>query len=334
MADRIPERVVEQAVQWYVRLASGTATQQDRTEFNQWRARHPDHALAWERLENMGSRLQDSTARVASATTHATLARVSMLSKRRRALKHLAWLGLGGAGVYLVQEQVPWRGELAAVLSDLRTGTGERRSIVLTDGTTLRMNTATAVDLRFDARQRRVVLRGGEIMIATARDPAGRPFVVATADGEMVPVGTRFTVRRDADARRPYTQLAVTEGAVDVRAGDASAATAPVRVLAGQEVRFTGSTVEPPFPLREDSQAWTDAMFVAEGMRLDDFLAELGRYRRGRLRCAPEVADLRITGAWPLDVPDATDRILDALERRLPVRVHRYTRYWVTVAPA
>ncbi|OWT71559.1 MULTISPECIES: FecR domain-containing protein [unclassified Achromobacter] len=331
MADVIAEHIVEQAVHWYVRLASGLVTVQERADFDHWRALHPDHAQAWNRLQDMGGRLQDSAARVAPPTTHATLARLALLTKRRRALKQLAWLGAGGTCLFLVQKQVPWRGELLAALADVRTGTGERRSLVLADGTQLRVNTATAVDLRFDAQERRLVLRRGEIMIATAKDAANRPFVVATADGELVPVGTRFTVRRDDDTERPYTQLAVMEGAVDVHPG-AGGGPASARIPAGQQVRLTPAGVEQPVPLREESQAWIDGMFVAEGMRLADFLAELSRYRRGHLRCAPEVADLRITGAWPLDGPDATDRILDALPRRLPVDVRRYTRYWVTVA--
>lgn len=325
----IPEAVVEQAVAWYVRLASGTATARDREEFDRWRAAQPDHAQAWARLEHLGSRLQGSATRVAPAVTRTTLARAASLSSRRRAFKRLAWVGVGGVGLYLAQDQIPWRSELAIAFSDVHTSTGERRNLVLADGTRLLLNTSTAVDLRFGARERRIVLRSGEIMIATAQDPARRPFIVATADGELRPIGTRFTVRRDDGAgERRYTQLAVTEGAVQVRAMHAG----PVLVQANQQVRFTRDRVEVPVALDEDGQAWINGMFSAEGMRLSDFIAELSRYRHGRLRCAPEVANLRITGVWPLDGPDATERILDSLERRLPVRIVRYTRYWVTVA--
>ncbi|MBV6303920.1 FecR domain-containing protein [Candidimonas humi] len=325
----IPEAIVERAVAWYVRLASGTATARDRAEFGRWRAAHPDHAQAWARLEHLGTRLQGSAARVAPALARATLARAASFSSRRRAFKRLAWIGAGGAGLYLFQDQVPWRSELAIAFSDVHTPTGERRSMVLADGTRLLLNTATAVELRFGASERRIVLRSGEIMVATAKDPGRRPFIVATADGELRPIGTRFTVRRDADAGdRRYTQLAVTEGAVQVRAMHAGS----LLVQAHQQVRFTSNHIETPVVLDEDGQGWIRGMFSAEGMRLADFVAELSRYRHGRLRCAPEVANLRITGVWPLDSPDATERILDSLERRLPVRIVRYTRYWVTVA--
>lgn len=329
----IPEDVVDAAIQWYVLLASGAATAQDHAALVRWRAESATHAAAWSRFEAMGGRLQGGAARQAPAAAHAALTQAASASGRRRALKTLAWAGLGGTAFYLAQTQLPWRGQLAGALADLRTGTGERRSLVLEDGTHLQLNTATAVDLRFSAGERRIVLREGEILVATAADALGRPLVVESPAGTLVPLGTRFTVRHVADeADCSPTRLAVIEGAVRIYAdGRPDGETA--LVMAGQQARFTRKRIHAPAPLDEAGHSWVDGTFSAEGMRLADLLAELGRYRPGRLRCAPQVADLRITGAWPLDGPDATDRILDALARRLPVRVSRYTRYWVTVGP-
>ncbi|OZI77682.1 FecR domain-containing protein [Bordetella genomosp. 12] len=326
----IPDPVIEQAVTWYAQLASGVATDQDRAAFARWRDAQPDHALAWARLQNMGQRLQDSKARVAPAVTQATLTRLAALSNRRQALKRLAWMGAAGAGLYLAQDQWAWRSQLAAALADEHTAVGQRRHLMLADGTRLSLNTDTAVDIRFNAHQRRIVLRNGEILVSTGKDRMHRPLVVITDDGELVPMGTRFTVRRDADDSGPaVTRLAVTEGAVEVRPAAAAAAQ---RIHAGQQVSFTREAIDTPMAVQPERLAWIQDAFAAESMRLQAFLAELSRYRTGRLRCAPAVADLRITGVWPLDGPQATERILDALERRLPVRVQRYTRYWITVA--
>ncbi|MCD0504586.1 FecR domain-containing protein [Bordetella petrii] len=327
----LPESVVEQAVSWYVHFASGTATSDEREQFARWRDRHADHARAWERLSNMGDRLQGSSASIAPAITHATMAQLAAFTKRRQALKALAWAGTGGMALYLVQDQVQWRGQLSAALADLRTATGESRLVALPDGTQMHMNTATAVDLRFNSRERRVMLREGEIMITTATDAARRPFVAGTEEGDLVPVGTRFTVRRDDAARhRGFTRLMVSEGAVRIHPAQGTAP--PVLVVAGQQARYSRDHVEPVQPLHDSSQAWIDGTFAAEGMRLEDLAAELNRYRHGWLRAAPEVADLRITGAWPLSDVRSTERILRSLERRLPVRVRHYTRYWVTIA--
>jgi len=326
----IAEPIVEQAISWYVRLASGMMTPQDREAFHRWQAAHADHARAWERLSRLGGRLQDSAARVAPDVTRATMLRLAARSGRRRTLKTLAWMGAGGIGLYVSQERLGWRGTLTAAMSDLHTATGERRDLVLADGTQLRLNTGTAVDVRYHARERRIVLHGGEIMIATAVDPAGRPLVVSTADGALLPMGTRFTVRRVDTGDARFTQVAVNEGAVEIHTRR-QPKTHTALLQAGQQARFTHDRIEPALALDHNSQAWLDGILSAENMRLADFLAELNRYRSGWLRVAPEAAGLRITGAWPLDGPDPTQRILDSLERRLPIRVTHYTRYWVMV---
>ena len=328
----VPDAIVEQAVSWYVRLASGQQTPQDQAEFEQWRAAHADHALAWRRLQAMGEGLQATTAQMRPAVSRTVLARATeVMPRRRRAFKALVWVGGSGAALYLAQQELPWRTHLAAALADEHTATGERRNLVLDDGTRLMLNTATAVDIRFDERQRRLDLRNGEILVVTAHDARQRPFVVTTAEGRLIPVGTRFSVRRDDARTESLTQLAVTEGAVDVQTAAAVQA-APTRVLAGQQIRFTDRRVLPFEPLQDAALSWADGILTAEGMPLGQFIADLDRYRPGRLRCAPEVAQLRITGTWPLTGDDPSERILASLERRLPVRIDRLTRYWVTVS--
>ncbi|TFL15418.1 DUF4880 domain-containing protein [Pusillimonas caeni] len=327
----ISDHIVEQAVDWYVRLASGTETAAQCDRFKRWHGAHPDHARAWDRLQSIGGQLKNSASCVTPAVTHATMARLEVASGRRRALKVLMWAGAASTGLYLAHDHLPVP-RLAVALAQVRTGAGERRRLVLDDGTELQLNTTSAIDVDFSARRRRIVLLDGEIMVSTGSDSAGRPFVVDTPEGLLEPVGTRFIARHDDGARgRPAsTRLAVTEGAVRIRPA-AFPADEPALVAAGQQVHFTRDHVGPPASLDEHGQAWVDGTFVAERMRLADFLAELGRYRRGHLGWAPEVADLRITGAWPLEGAEATDRILDSLERRLPVRISRYTRLWAKV---
>jgi ferric-dicitrate binding protein FerR (iron transport regulator) len=46
-------------------------------------------------------------------------------------------------------------------------------------------------------------------------------------------------------------------------------------------------------------------MLVLDNVRLGDMVSELNRYRRGHLGVDPDVADLRITGSFPLNNIDA-----------------------------
>ncbi|NMG68112.1 DUF4880 domain-containing protein [Azoarcus indigens] len=325
----VDEAVLAQAVEWYVRLASGTQTREDERAFSCWVEASPEHARAWTRMEKMGGFLRGSRVHLPPPLARGALARAAALP-RRRALKTLGWAGCGAVALALLQRETDWGRALAGGLADLSTAVGERREVVLEDGSLLQLNTASAVDLRFDAGQRGVLLRRGEIMVATARDDAGRPFWVDSADGRMQPLGTRFGVRLEEGGAG--TRVVVVEGAVMVSPADEGAA---VLVGAGQALRFGRAQAGGGVPELADEVAllWTEGAISAQSMRLDAFIADLARYRSGRLRCAPEVAALRITGVWPLVGGDPTEAVLASLERRLPVRVARFTRYWVTVGP-
>ncbi|EPM66496.1 regulatory protein, partial [Pseudomonas syringae pv. actinidiae ICMP 18886] len=97
---------------------------------------------------------------------------------------------------------------------------------------------------------------------------------------------------------------------------------------ASQQVTFSSDAWDSVRTVDASSGAWADGMLVASRMKLSNFLAELGRYRRGRLNCDANVANLLISGSYPLA---DSERILDMLQLALPVRVQRFTRYWVNV---
>jgi transmembrane sensor len=216
---------------------------------------------------------------------------------------------------------------LAAWQADLRTGVGERRESTLEDGSTVALNTDTAIEMRFGGAERRLKLHRGELMVVTGADASAaqpRPFVVETVHGELRPRGTRFTVRVRGDG----SQIAVFEGAVAVQPRRAAASA--VLLSAGEQARFTREAVGARLAADEADTAWTDGMLVASGMRLDDFLAELARHRPGVLRCDPDVAHLRVSGTYPLA---DTDRVLALLVTTLPVTLETHTRWWVRVKP-
>lgn len=315
----VPPGIVETAVAWYVRQSSGEMSNDEHARLRYWLAEHLDHVLVWQRLQGMGQQLQGHNAVLAPDSTRSIFKRLPD-PERRKALRLLSWLLVGGGGgLYLGRRHL----KEAAFPADFRTAVGERREVKLADGTTLQLNTDSAVDILFDETRRRIRLRRGEIQIVTARDAANRPFWIEGRDGRLVPVGTRFTVSQRADA----TVLGVSRGAVDVFPNDGATAR---RIEAGRQWSF-GRADGNEAPLDESRQAWTDGMLSAENRRLDDLLAEIGQHRPGYLGCAPEAGALRVTGTWPLHGDDPTESILASLERRLPIRTRRITRYWVRV---
>ncbi|GGC12748.1 sensor [Oxalicibacterium flavum] len=317
-APDVPPHVARRAVEWLVELQSGTASESARRGWQEWLVQHDDHARAWRHIETVNASLRGN------GTASTMLARATLTApcslKRRAAVKTLAALFFVGGTAWVAREQAPWREWIA----DERTAVGERRHLTLPDGTAVALNTDTAISLRYTETERRFVLLRGEIMVTTARDPQARPFLVETAQGELQPLGTRFTVYQ----KPVSSHLAVYEGAVRIVPRDDAAG---VRVVqSGEQAEFTGSQIASVAAAQEGDAAWSEGMIVASGMRLEDFVAQLSRHRRGRIGCDPQIADLRVSGTYPLE---DTDRVLGALSASLPVRPHFITRYWVTLRP-
>ncbi|WP_277182684.1 FecR domain-containing protein [Caballeronia sp. BR00000012568055] len=314
----IAPHIAKRAVHWWVELQSGNTRDTDRRAFEHWLAEHPDHARAWRHIESVSGRMR-------GLSEHASAARAALAQKparrRRESIKLLMLLFFAGGSAYVAEQRLPWR----AWKADYRTAVGERRTITLADGTRLMLNTDSAIDIRYTADARRVRLVRGEIMVTTGHaEPSSRRFFVDTTQATLEALGTRFAVRQDADNAR----LDVFEGAVRIEPMDAPQNAAVLH--AGERARFDRLQVARVQRTDPDDAAWTSGLIVASHMRLDDFLAELSRYRNGLVRCDPDIAALRLSGTYPLD---DTDRVLAALAHALPVRVEYVTRYWVAVRP-
>ncbi len=309
--------VLHQALEWQVTFWSGEVTPEERDGFAQWLAAAPEHAHAWAQVQRTDHQLQ---ALARPAAGHALRTRAA--PQRRRALLGMAGLLAGGGlAAYTLRETAPWQ----RVIADHRSARGERREIVLPEGTRIMLGSASAIDVHYSAGERQVRLLGGEILITTAKDASARPFIVHTAKGTVRALGTRFSLRHT----EAWIQVGVAQGAVEIRPARGGMG-AGQRIDAGQQARFGEAAVEPVAPLDANAMAWARGVLVAERMRLEDFLAELGRYRSGVLRCAPEVRDLVVSGVYPLD---DTDHALRILAQALPLQVHMATRWWVTVRP-
>ena len=307
----IAPQVAEQAVSWLVEMQGGALSPRRQRAWQQWLDAHAEHQRAWDHIQRVNQRLRGLSSPLAHAALNAPQTRT-----RRQALKLLLLLGAGSAMTYGLREQLP----LTPLLADYSSPIGQRRTVNLHDGSQIRLNTGSSVDVRFDAQQRLIRLLDGEVQMTVAQE--ARPLHVHTAHGVLQPDKARFNLRQFRDR----THIAVFEGRVQL--APQAYPGSPLQLEAHQQVSFTHQAWSTPHALDAGSGAWADGVLVAAHMRLEDFIAELSRYRRGQLHCDPKVANLLISGTYPID---DTERVLDLLHVSLPVRVKRFTRYWVTV---
>ncbi|MBC3205607.1 DUF4880 domain-containing protein [Pseudomonas sp. SWRI111] len=325
MSSREPQApdpaIVEQAIQWLVRLRFNQADEQTQRTFEHWLQQHPEHGLAWQRVETLGDELAGVPAQLARQTLNGT--RQGM--RRRESLKLLGLLATVGTAAWLGRDYTP----VPAMFAQQRSSTGEQRRFQLDDGSLVQLNSDSAVDSDFDAQRRLIILRRGEIIVNVGADqhsPQARPFWVQSRDGIMRAQSSRFLVRERDDG----TLVAAQQGSVTVFPGS-SQTPASRGVQAGNQLLFTSTGTQMFRDNGLDLWSWGDGVISARNMRLSDFIAELSRYRPGILRCAEEVADRRVSGTFQLA---DNDQVLALIAQSLRLHIDYRTRYWVSVTAA
>ncbi|WP_434641948.1 ferric citrate uptake sigma factor regulator FecR [Klebsiella sp. I138] len=305
-------QALRSASRWYAVLSDGRTNPQQEARWQQWYEQDHDHQWAWQQVENLRQQMGQLPGDLASRTLND-----SRLT-RRQVLKGLMLLVSAGGGWQI------WNSELAeGFRADYRTAKGMPLRQTLADGTLLTLNTDSAADVRFDARQRLVHLRYGEIAVTTARDNQQRPFRIQTRDGLLTALGTAFTVRQFPRE----TRLTVQQHAVEI-----VLSTGQRKIVhAGESQWFTRDAFSLLQPLNSSDTSWTQGVLSFRDRPLQEVIATLSRYRPGLLRCDPAVAGLRLSGTFPLG---NTDAILHIIARTLPVKLQFATRYWVTVVAA
>ncbi|MBI6943024.1 DUF4880 domain-containing protein [Pseudomonas putida] len=314
--DRAPAQAqVDQAIEWLVKLRFDTPSPATEQQFQQWLGRHPHNAQAWQRV----SSLSDELAGLPSGLSQRTLeGSQRQRMNRRDHLKLLAVLAAGGSLGWAAREPLG----LSGLMADSSTATGERRQLQGSDGSRLQLNTASAIDLRYSADQRELALLRGEVSLDVNADD-NRLFRIATRVGALGTTDGQLLLRENDQG----LLLAVRRGEVTLFPASAS----PRLVGPGEILQVSANGSYQQASVHGDPWGWTDGVLSVQQMPLGEFAAELSRYRPGLLRCAPEVAGLKVSGTYQLG---DTGQILQLLARSLPVRIDYRTRYWVSIGAA
>lgn len=300
----------DEAIDWLVRLSSGRATPKDRLAFLRWRGRTPAHEAAAREAESI-LRALGQTRQADRVRQQGEPISFTAMQPRRRVGRRFLIAGAAAASAAAAAVALPTVWPLASLYADYATAVGERRRVVLADGSAVFLNTDTALSIDYNGQDRRIVLHHGQALFEVARDP-NRSFVVVADGAETRALGTVFAVHRTESC----ADVIVTEGAVEVRVGTQDA----VRLEAGQRLAFGArASLEPRTMDADAATAWQRGKLIFNRRPLQSVVAELERYRAGRIVVVGErLKALEVTGVFDLDDPD---RLLRTIEETTKAKV-------------
>jgi transmembrane sensor len=342
--EQVRAAIAQQAATWFIDNQSGSLEQAERAAFVAWLKASPIHveeylgvALVAHDLPAAADDPQvplESLLESARADdTDVVVPLQAPLPVREPAPKRI-WAPHGwsfatsiAAVVLLLAGSLLWwvrSGEFLAVPRSYQTAHGEQIAVQLPDGTELRLNTDSAVKVRYTRRERVVEIARGQAFFTVARD-VHRRFRVAAGEVNVLAVGTRFESYRRPDA----TIVTVVEGSVAVLAGQPPSAdvtglpSGALRVEAGYQARVDASGVlDQPTPVDvQQVVAWLQQKIAFERRPLGEVADEFNRY--GPIPIEIEDAALRalpISGVFDVHDIDSFVAFLQTLDG---VRVER-----------
>ena len=294
-----PKKRVEtaetEAAAWHQRLGERSVSTRTIEDFFEWR-RVPENADAYRRVEQVWSeaRMLAPEAGIHNAVDEA-------LNRKAGRVRSLASPGpvfglaaVAGAAILTFTSWTWFEGR-----GVYETAVGEQRVVQLADGSSVRLDTASRIRVRFSEGSRRLELEGGQALFAVAHD-AMRPFVVDAGTATVTAVGTVFEVRRDGgDAT-----VTLGSGAVDVGAG--SGRQGKSRMSAGQQARVTASGAVTTRVDVEAETSWTDGRIIFRDTPLRVAVAEVNRYLTAKVELDAEALDgVRVNGVFKTGDRDA-----------------------------
>lgn len=305
---RSPDSARDEAIDWWLRQNDSPLSKKDQAAFEAWLAVDEANRVAFEKLSRIGGLIEARHSgpkqrrkgrRTRAKTTAATAAGV-----------------VGAVALFVLYDDVS-----IYLRSDYRTGTAETRRVTFEDGSKVELAPRSAITVRYEPGQRRLVLLRGEAWFEASPD-AARPFVVTAAEGAVTALGTAF----DVALEQGVAQVTVTKHRVRVTSGGAD-----VLVVEGQRSSFApGTPASPPAPVDvTQATAWRRGKLIFANKPLGEVVEALGRYHAGTVVFADKALRLRpVSGVFKADDPLAA---LDEIETSLGLHTARLGDYFIVI---
>jgi ferric-dicitrate binding protein FerR (iron transport regulator) len=295
----------QEALEWFSRLRQPGCDEGERQVFAAW-CQVPQNAQAYAELETFWQQLQPAPAR---PQPRQLTARRSHLGKWLA----LVFLLVMGTLAYLYWPLMQRLG------SEMHTDVGERRSLRLADGSTVHLDSASAMNVDLRGRTRQLHLVQGQVYLEVLLD--GRAMEVDVGDARIQVFGTRLQIARFAD----HNELVVLSGkAMVVQGGEQRL------VSAGERVTFDATRIDPIQKAdMKTADSWRNGRLRATDMPLGQVLERLAGYQGQRLWMLDEqAAHRRVSGDFSLDRPAES---LAALASTQQLQLQGVLGHWLIV---
>lgn len=275
------------AAAWLARLQSRRDPEVEQ-KFKRWRDRDPAHAEAFERV---AASYQQAGLLRYSALAHAS-AGAGSRPVRSRTFNY-AWAAAAGvillfsAGLYLFLGSGLWTGGTEAVM--LSTGIGEIRSVSLSDGSKVTLDTATSVEIEIGHMDRRALIKTGRVRFDVAKSL--RPFVIEAGSRISAAAGSVL----DVEELGNHLRVDVLAGSARIgeRGGDGS----ELNLAAGETAMAANGRGAEKRSLRAAPE-WTRGMLEFDGTPLGAAVELANRYSKSKILLSAGLQELRVTGAF------------------------------------
>lgn len=299
-----------EAIDWLLRIDAAPDDAAARVERDAWLHQSEAHAEAYRRAEQTWQLAGDvppvhahrwpGKARAAPRTAPTTVIQAGPARRRRGPAWGVAAAVLAAClALFFVGPTLQLR-----LQADYVSGTGEGRQVMLADGTTVDLDTASAISARVAASGRDAALLSGRAFFQVVPDRERR-FSVVAGNATVVVTGTAFSV----DLAPDTIAVAVQSGSVTVRDDRGNAA--GTRLQAGDRLRIDRATAvmsRDRIPAAQVA-AWRHGQLVVEDVTIAEVVDELRRYHRGFVVIRDEaLARRRVTGVYDLRDPEAALR--------------------------
>ena len=198
------------------------------------------------------------------------------------------------------------------------TGIGERRQVVLQDGTKVLLGPTSRLVVPSPTDNQRLVTLDGIAYFSVVHDSA-HPFTVRAGSISIQDIGTAFTVENDDSAG---TRVAVDSGSVAIGAADQNHVRGAVLNARDRaSVDAEGVVSVERAAVSDDDLAWTQGRLIFRDAPLVLVGAELYRWYGVRLRVADStLANLHLTASFS---GEPIDRVLNVIALSLGARIER-----------